>query len=314
VRHLAIALMGSLCVLASACGGDASEPAPSGIEEPIRLTYTPTGGKATPAQFFRGEMLPGTDGPAVLLRGVKGSRQVFPGEVGLKLSGNVDPTATAVAIRLAGIGTGYWVVPTTDLDDIEIPGKKTIQFNAAVDFSRTIPAGAQQFQFVAIDAAGHRGPFPDPLALSVQPDIPAAAAVALLSWDTNADLDLQIVTPTGLQLDRKHPRSLGLDPDGGLLPGTAVLQRDSLASCIPDGVRREMFVWQTLPAAGLYLAKADLFSACGEPGANFVFEFYLNGQLQVSQPGRFLAQDADNGMPQPNGNGPGLALVNFSFP
>jgi hypothetical protein len=294
------------CALLSACSGDPSESAPSGIEEPIHLTFTPSGGKPTPAQFFRGELLAGTDGPAILLRGARG-RVVFPGEAGLKVSGNVEPTATAVALRLAGLGTGYWIVPTTDLDDIEIPGKKTIQFNAAVDFSRDIPAGAQQLQLVGIDAQGHHGPFPDPLPLNVQPSIPNAAAVAVLSWDTNADLDLQIVMPDGTQLDRKHPRSQGLDPDGGTLPGTAILERDSLASCIPDGRRQEMFIWPSLPGAGTYLAKADLFSACGEPGANFTFDFYLGGQHQISQLGRFIAQDADNGSP-------GLALVNFSFP
>jgi hypothetical protein len=297
-------------VLLAACG-DVSESAPSGLDEPFHVSYAPVGQtKTIPAQFFRGELLEGTDGPATPLRTTP-TRAVFQGEAGHKLSGNSGPTATAAAIRFDDLGTGYWVVPTTVLD-VENPG--TIKFDAVLDFGRDLPPGPHPLKIVAIDRDGHHGVRAEPLILQFQPSIPAAAAVARLTWDTNADVDLQIVEPDGTQLDRKHPRSQGTDPDGGTLPGTAILDRDSLASCIPDGRRQEMFIWQTLPPAGLYLAKADLFSACGEPGANFVFEFYLNGQLQVSQLGRFLAQDADNGEVQPNGNGPGLALVNFSFP
>jgi len=229
---------------------------------------------------------------------------VFPGQAGLRVSGNAEPTATGVALKLAGLGTGFWVVPTIDLDDTEIPGKRTIQFNALVDLARDVPAGAQQLQLVAIDGAGHRGPFADPIPLSVQPPVPAAAAVATLSWDTNADVDLQIVLPDGTQVDRKHPATLPPDADGGVVPGTGELERDSNANCIADGRRQEQFVWATDFPPGTYLAKADLFTACGEPGANFVFNFYQAGELKKTQAGRFLAQDADNGSP-------GLAVVNF---
>jgi hypothetical protein len=302
-RALLFILVAPTCVALAACGGDPSEPAPLAIDEPLRLSYTPSGGKPTPGQFFRGELLSGTDGPAILLRGARG-RAVFPGEAGLRLSGNVEPTASAVAVKLAGLGTGYWVVPTVDIDDVEIPGKRTIQFNALLDFSRDVPVGSQLLQMVAIDAAGRKGPFPDPLPLSIQPTIPGAAAVAMLSWDTNADVDLQIVQPDGTQIDRKHPQSLPPDADGGVQPGTAALERDSNASCIPDGLRQEMFIWQSELPPGQYLAKADLFTTCGEPGANFVFKFYLAGEKKIEQAGRFLAQDADNGSP-------GLAVVNF---
>jgi hypothetical protein len=50
-----------------------------------------------------------------------------------------------------------------------------------------------------------------------------------------------------------------------------------------------------------------MFSACGEPATNFLFELYVQNELQLSLPGRLIAMDADNGA------GPGLAITNFQF-
>jgi hypothetical protein len=291
-----------VALLLAGCG-DPSESAPTGLEEPFRASFVPQGeSKAVPAQFFRGELVGGADGPATPIRSA--ARVVLAGEAGHKLNGNSDLTATAVAFRFADIGTGFWVVPTTQLDPENVG---TIKFGANLDFARDVPPGEHVLNAVSIDAAGHHGPFADPLKLLFQAPLPAGAAVATLSWDTNADVDLQIVhLPEGTQVDRKHPRTTRVDEDGGVTL-LSDLERDSNAGCIPDGRRQENFIWNELPPAGeTYLAKADLFSACGEPGANFIFNFYLGGVLKVSQAGRFLAQDADNGSP-------GLAVVNFDF-
>ncbi len=296
----AFALCSAFVVLLAGCG-DPSEAAPTGLEEPFRVSFVPSGqSKAVPAQFFRGELLEGTEGPETPQRTTP-TRVVFPGEAGHKLSGNSGLKATGVGIRFDDIGSGYWVVPTTVLD-VETPG--TIKFDAILDFGRDVPPGGHTLKIVAIDGDGHSGKRADPLTLLFQPPLPTAAAVATLGWDNNADVDLQIVLPNGTQVDRKHPATLPLDADGGAIPGTGTLEHDSNANCIPDGRRQEMFIWPTDFPTGTYMAKADLFTACGEPGANFVFNFYLGGELKITQAGRFLAQDADNGSP-------GLAVVNF---
>jgi hypothetical protein len=67
-------------------------------------------------------------------------------------------------------------------------------------------------------------------------------------------------------------------------------------------------VWADDPTPGLYLAKVDMFSSCGEAATNFLFEVHGGADLKLSVPGRLLAIDADNGQ------GPGLAISNFSFP
>jgi hypothetical protein len=291
-------------LLVASCAGDSSESAPSGLVEPFRVSYVPQGQtKAVLGQFFQGALVAGSDGPVVPLRGAS-SRVVSPGQSGLKLTGNAGPTATGVAMRFIDVGSGFWVIPTT-IFDVENPG--TIKFEGLLDFARDVPPGLHTLEVVAIDGQGHHGPAASPLSLSFQPPIPAAAAVATLTWDNNADVDLIIVLPDGSEISNKHLRSAAPDPDAGDLPGTGILERDSNANCVPDGRRQEMVVWKSLPPVGqMYLAKADLFSACGEAGANFEFNFYIGGQLKVSQAGRFLAQDADQG-------GPGLALVNFNF-
>lgn len=289
-------------LLLAGCG-DPSESAPPGLDEPLRASFVPQGqSQPVLAQFFRGELLGGVDGPKTPIRSAP--RVVLSGEAGHKLNGNSDATATAVAFRFADVGSGFWVVPTTQLDPENVG---TIKFGASLDFARDIAPGEHLLKVVSIDANGRHGPLADPLKLLFQAPLPAGAAVATLSWDTNADVDLQIVTPGGMQLDRKQPQTTTVDDDGGVVLASD-LERDSNANCIPDGRRQENFIWHELPTGGgMYVAKADLFSACGEPGANFIFRFYVGTELKVSKAGRFLAQDADNGSP-------GLALVNFSFP
>ena len=52
-------------------------------------------------------------------------------------------------------------------------------------------------------------------------------------------------------------------------PRVGRLTRDSDAGCALDGRNSEAIVFQEAPARGSYLVYADLFDACGEPGALF---------------------------------------------
>jgi hypothetical protein len=280
--------------------GDPSEYAPSGLVEPFTASYVPVREtKAIAAQFFPGELPGGGDGPATSITNRQSA--VFPGTAGKRIGGNAGIVATAVAIKLKGLGTGYWVVPTT-IPDADLKG--TILWDAQLSFSRDVPAGRQALQAIAVDADGHYGA-PTEVPLQVQPLIPPAPVVASLTWDTNADLDLQIVTPDGKTLDAKHPTTAP-KVNGMFPPGTGVLDRDSNAACVIDGIRQEDVVWNDYPPAGVYLAKADMFSACGEAAANFAFRLYIDGVATEPVVGRLLSIHADNGSP-------GLAITNFTF-
>jgi hypothetical protein len=104
--------------------------------------------------------------------------------------------------------------------------------------------------------------------------------------------------------------------DGGVAPGGGVLDRDSDANCVPDGQNREDIVWQDAPASGLYLAYANLFSACGKSSVRFTLTLYVpepvdGGQAMVAkltQSGELLAVQANGGASL------GLYVADFSFP
>jgi hypothetical protein len=293
--------LAAVAALIAGCGSS-SEPAPSGIDEPFRVRFTPPRtSSAVPGQFFRGPLPTGTDGPLIAAVDNRQS-SVFGGEQGKRLAGNASGGSTGVGFQFAGLGTGFWVAPVL-IPDNEVPG--TLSFQVQLDFSRDIPDGKQTMLMAAVDVDGHWGPSSS-TPFYFQATQPSGAAVASLVWDNNADLDLQIITPSGKQVDAKHVSTDGF-VDGGFPPGSGVLDRDSNASCVPDGHRQEDLIWTDAPTPGLYLAKVDMFSACGEPAANFVFRLYWQNQLIASVPGKLLSIDADNGM------GPGLALTNFQF-
>ena len=79
------------------------------------------------------------------------------------------------------------------------------------------------------------------------------------------------------------------NPDGSLPPGTGVLDRDSNAACVEDGVREEDVVFADAPAEGTYLVRVDMASACGAPSADFVLTERVDGKVMDTVKGRLLA-------------------------
>ncbi len=293
-------LFAFLFPIVAACGST-SEPAPSGLGEPLRVRFAPAGSNSVVlAQFFPGPLPIGSDGPTIP-NVLNSQSAVVAGELGKALAGTVQDSATGIAFKLADLGTGFWVVPSLLADRAE---PNTLQFKVSLDFGRGIPAGQRPLQMSAVDSTGRYGPLREVPLYFGAPD-PSGAAVATLIWDSNADLDLQIVTPTGT-IDAKHV-SAGSFVDGGFAPGSGVLDRDSNASCVPDGKRQEDVVWSDTPTPGLYQVKVDLFSSCGEAATNFVFKLYVANELTTSLPGRLISIDADNGA------GPGLFVTSFQF-
>jgi hypothetical protein len=98
------------------------------------------------------------------------------------------------------------------------------------------------------------------------------------------------------------------EPDGGLPPGTAVLDRDSNADCVEDAYREEDAVFADAPAPGNYIVRVDMFSACGAPAADFVVTERVHGAVTKTAKGILLAADADGGGP-----GSGVFVMQLSF-
>jgi hypothetical protein len=260
----------SLVLAALACGG---EPLTSGLEEPLRVEE---------AQF-QGGVLPGSPPltAADLSAGAQPvapyptppevvGRVVSPMDVGFNVSGRASTDTYAVGFQLAGLGSGYWLIPAGAPDPTNA-GELT--WRAAIDFGASLPAGLQRLLVAAFDAAGASGtqreielcvraPTADNLNVCDATSAPPALVVSL-SWDNDADLDLEIAAPDGSFVDRANVRGSG--------PGSAgaQLERDANAGCRASGAPRENVVWQEAPAPGRYQVYVNLHDACGADAASF---------------------------------------------
>jgi hypothetical protein len=284
------------CALVS-CDG---QPALSGLGEPIQVVS---------GQFIAGSLPPDTGGPPVTSISFN-SQVVIPGAAGKGVSGRAGDKASAVAVRFADMGSGYWVVPAGELDAM-FPGELNFRFSA--NFDANNPPGFHPLRFTAIDAAGHAGaPTDIPLCIAgripdnlhgCEPNVPPPAAIISLQWDTNFDVDLHVVTPDGTDVNPKAPLVVGLEAGAVPDPNAARIDRDSLGGCVPDGLRQEDLVFQTPPPRGSYLIRADPFAACGQSSVRFTLTVYRTAgkcpacelQAGTTQAGELLAGQVTGG-------------------
>jgi hypothetical protein len=229
------------------------------------------------AQFYRGDMPREESGPPV--KSVTLSPIVHPGSAGRSCSGVLDPSATAIALALDG-DRGYWILPA-GLPDVTARAFPT--FLAQVGFSSRLPAGQRTFIARAVDAEGRFG-----VAFTRVLDVtatarPAGRLVIALSWNNQADLDLHVVDPTGVEIWKRNINSYEPPPPGAPpeAPGTphpgGLLDFDSNAQCVPDGRQAENVVYTDKPPSGHYVARVDTFSLCKEVSAHWRVEGFLDG-------------------------------------
>lgn len=287
-------MLGLASVLAfnlAGCGD--SESAQSGLNEPLRVQG---------AQFFEGSFPEKHDsGPAVTQISIR-STDLLQGNSAKAVAGLAGPGSQSVAIALQGQGHGFWVVPV-GAESFESPG--SFGWTATLNFSKDVPIGEQFLQVAASGPNGEFGP-ETTQRLNVKSLLPTGQVVASLSWGTDADLDLHLIGPSGKELSPKHPNSSELDSSGNAVAGNGLLDHDSIAGCVPDGLRTENVVWTDAPEAGTYKVLVHMFSACGKPAASFKFNLYVAGQSVLEKAGRLLDIDADGG------SGNGLFVTEFS--
>jgi hypothetical protein len=275
--HRALAaLLGALSL--AACS---SEPLTTALNEPFRISG---------AQFREGKLpgsppLTGEDirGGAVasepLVSGISLQNSLIPPrEPARSITGLASIGAVAVGVRFEDLGTGYWLLPTANVDVVN----NGVEWRLRAAFGSGLPPGPHRLLFAAVDAAGKAGT-QTALTLCLQSDIPdngsacdpdkvPPALVVSLGWDAAVDLDLRVVTPSGKVVDSKHATTAEKGAGGKIdvsAPGVGVIDYDSFAGCTPDGRGRESLVFQSTPAPGTYLVYANLFDACGQPGVSF---------------------------------------------
>ena len=302
----------ALGAVTAAAGCSSGVQADVGITEPIQVS----GG-----QFVSGP-LPGTPPSNVAPAADAGTTLaslsvtsvtftnafIISGISGTSVSGLATSDAVAVGVQLKDQGSGYWVVPMQG-QDVQFPGQSDFGFSMSLNPADT--PGNTDLRVVALDASGHAGQQTNaPICiLSRVPDNEHACfpkkkvppAVFTLTWDTNFDVDLHVITPGGYDV---NPKTLLTSKpyDGGLPPPATLglIDRDSIGNCAIDGWREEDLVFQDTPPNGSYLIYAAPFSSCGQSVVHFTFNLYeagSDGNLHstFTRSGELLANDVTGG-------------------
>jgi hypothetical protein len=278
-----------------------------GASEPFRIRG---------AQFFPGA-LPGsapTDAPYApgdppQVRISTGNYVVPQGSTGIKFTGSVSGNAWSAGMLLSEQGSGWWMVGAGDIDATQTPPGFTISGTA--EFGDAIPVGPTFLVGVALDAQGRAGP-QYPQAICIASSGPAGSApcggddppvaTITLSWDTQVDLDLQVVAPDGRIVSAANPTLHEPPKTGAVDPNQPHVNRDSNANCLIDGQRSESLIWPTVPAdkgtteypSGTYLIYANLFDPCGQQAVTFHARVSQAAPASASDDGSAGAADGES--------------------
>jgi hypothetical protein len=239
--------------------------------------------------FFRGSLPSGDGGPNVEAAYL-GQTQFPTRFQGKTFSGVLGSSATAVAIALEG-DVGYWSVPAgpplTETPDLP-------SFGAALSFAASVPAGPHVLELAAVDAENRFGAHKDvPLTLS-SVALPQGSLVFSLFWDTGSDLDLHVVLPDGVEIDKDNVnswRATGVASEPEAFRSGGQLDFDSNGQCRIDGRNNENVAWSVAPPTGRYVVRVDTFSLCGEAAARWGAEARYRGERVALATGISLPSD-----------------------
>ncbi len=292
-----------LVLLAPALAAGCTDVPGLGLEALLRVE----GGGAQ----FQTAPLPSSEaGPAVVTLNLTTSFAA-PGERDKPFSGALAPEATAVVLGLEG-DIGTWLLPAA-APRVEEPDYPT--FDVRLSFSPEIPPGPHLLFARAADAEGRLGPAQTaPFTVAAAPP-PEGALVVSLSWDTEADLDLHVLDPNGVEIWKRNINSHEPPPPGEPVDPSAwktgaLLDFDSNADCVIDGRRRENVIWKEAPPPGEYIVRVDTFSLCGEPSARWAVDVYRDGNRLTSARGTSTPHDTAG----PHDRGAGMLAVSFEVP
>ncbi|HEX2570135.1 MAG TPA: hypothetical protein VH877_11300 [Polyangia bacterium] len=293
-------LVRSLLLSGALAAAGCSGASPSrGLESVLRLD----------GQYQPGP-LPAEDSAGPAVTAVESNNNtVRPGQQNKRLSGRLAAGARALALWLEG-DPGYWILPA-GAPDVLFPGELTYEARYALSSALTI--GPHDLVLRAVDEAGRFGPT-SRLGLTAELPAPTGPLVVTLRWDTESDLDIHVVIPSGVDIWSKNINSYQQTPgdpvDPEALAQGGVLDFDSNGACQIDGRRQEDVYWRRPPPSGHYVVRVDTFALCGEIGARWSVEAVLNGQVL----GRAAGFSGETETRMPHVAGGGLLAFEFDVP
>lgn len=193
-------------------------------------------------------------------------------------------TSMGLSIENAGGFGGYYDVAS---------GASSATVSLLLAFSQAIPTSPFNLFIAAEDDSGAVGPFTTVTFDALQ--VGTGDVQVTLSWDSDADVDLHVVDPSGEEIYFANRTSAS----GGQL------DLDSNAGCSIDDVRNENITWPVGTAPrGTYTVRVDYWSSCGVARTNYTVLVNNGGAVQIFS-GSFTGS-GDNG-----GLGSGVEIVSF---
>jgi hypothetical protein len=257
------ALAPVIALWAAACGGGTDS---LGLRAWLRVPG---------AQYVPGPLPAPSGGPEVLQASISRA-DVAPGLQDRSVHASLDPATSGVAVGIDG-DIGYWVLPAAP-PDVQEPAALTL--DAPLVFSPFLPSGQLDLIVRAVSADGRAGTGATIGLRSQETQLAASALAITLSWDTEADLDLHVIDPSGGEIYWGRIASQG-----------GALDFDSNQSCIIDGRRRERVLFAGGAPSGHYLVRVDTPSLCGEPTARWRVEAQLGEAVVARVRGQSIPSD-----------------------
>jgi hypothetical protein len=275
VTALALAL--SLAPSTGCLIGD-DEPDSASVQQLVTGVSTADG--RARATFVAGPLpVPGA-GPALT---VETNGSVIPGGTTPTLL-LADRPFTTIVIAVDSFG-GYFLLtlpqPTTSTELI-------------VGLSQELALGAFNWVYSVGTGGSYGGYHVEPASVVV---VGTGDVQISLSWNSDADVDLHVVDPSGEEIYYGSRDSLS----GG------ELDLDSNAGCGSDSVRNENITWPVGRApAGTYRVLVDYWSSCGVAATDYTVTVNVKGQAPQTFNGAFTGE-GDRG-----GSGDGVLITTFT--
>lgn len=285
----------------AACGGATADP---GLDLQMRVPG---------AQLVRAPLPAAQSGPNVTLIEVPIAR-VQAGSARNRFGGRTALGAFAVNIAVDREASSYWIVPTGVAD----PATGELTWQAVLELAKTLDPGAMKLQVQAVDEGGRTGPVAES-PLEVVSLFPTGELVVTLEWSADVDADLWVTDPTGATLSPKNINTWAAPPPGNGQPDPdawksgGMLDIDSNANCVIDGVRRENAVWAKAPTPGHYTVRVALARPCGVPSAGWQVTVRRRAQVIATAGGELYSSDAYS-YPQQPPQADGVLALEFDVP
>jgi hypothetical protein len=253
------------------------------------------------ALFVPGAMPAANGGPAVASVNIS-HNDILPGLRAEQLQGTLGRRANAVLMELEG-DPGYWIV-NAQVPTVEAP--ELPSFGVGLAFSNFASETQVTLVLHAVGLDGRVGPARRVMLHPQKPEARVAVLVRL-RWDTEADLDLHVVDPSGVELWAGDINSYlasganALPSDSGTVSPAGVLDLDSNGSCLIDGRREENVFWTEAPRKGRYTVRVATASMCDESVAHWEVQAWVHGKSAGGARGWSVAEDTRAGAQRGDG-------------